>query len=219
MRIVIACQQHIIRTALRTLLGKKPEFKIVECTVNSHELLKTITKGQIDVLVLYLSKPESSMVQVVHDVVRRAPKMGVVILTVGYNQNYLLELFRAGVRAFVQTDDTPQDLIRAIHEAAVGKRFLTHEIYSKVFEFILDTAPGQYNSDDALDPQQQLTAREREVIQLSVEGYTCREIAERLGVSKRTIETHRGKAMHKLGLHTRIELLRYAISRGILPLE
>ena len=216
-KIAIASQQHIVRAALQTFLEKQPDFEIAECAVIDHELLEIITREQVDVVVFYFPKHESNIVQVVHDVVRQASKTGIVILMVDYNQNRLLELFRAGVRAFIQTDDTPEDLIRAIHEAAIGKRFLTHEIYSKVFEFILDTAPGQYNHDDVLDPQQQLTTREREVIQFSVEGYTCRDIAERLGISRRTIETHRGKAMHKLGLHTRIELLRYAISRGILP--
>ena len=124
---------------------------------------------------------------------------------------------RLSLPGSIDTDVPVEELLHAIRQAEQGQRYLPHPIYNKMIDTILSKIPTHPRSSvPNLNPEDRLTTREREVLQLAAEGRTCREIAQNLCVSTRTVETHRGNAMHKLGLSSRIELLRYAISRGLL---
>ena len=187
-------------------------------TVNG--LLHGSNGNVLNVLVCNLLKPDTDSVRQISRIAQDNPQTGVVLMGGHCQETYLIDLLRAGVRSFIPLDVSPEDLLNAIHEASQGRRYLPHPIYDRMLETMLDKVTTRSrNADPALDPYDRLTSREREVIRLAVEGHTCRDIAERLCVSARTVETHRANAMHKLGLNSRIELLRYAVSRGILSVE
>jgi DNA-binding NarL/FixJ family response regulator len=167
-----------------------------------------------------LLKPDTAEVRQVCQFTQDNPRIRVVIIAGNCQENHLIELLRSGVRSVIPLDVASEELLRALHEASKGRRYLPHPIYDRMIETILDKVPSSSrNADPAIDPYDRLTGREREVIRLAVDGHTCRNIAEQLCVSARTVETHRANAMHKLGLNSRIELLRYAVSRGILSVD
>jgi DNA-binding NarL/FixJ family response regulator len=130
------------------------------------------------------------------------------------NEAYVLEALGNGASAYVLKDSSSADLVLAVREAASGRRYLSPPLSDRAIEAYQEKAKAS-----ALDNYETLTTREREVLQLAAEGNTSSEIAARLGISPRTAETHRTHLMHKLGLHTQADLIRYALRRGIIPME
>ncbi|MEP6901057.1 MAG: response regulator transcription factor, partial [Actinomycetota bacterium] len=138
----------------------------------------------------------------------------VIILSMYDDEGFVLEALSNGVSAYVLKDAGSADLIQAVREVSSGHRYLSAPLSDRAIEVY-----EQMTKAGTMDKYETLTTREREVFHLSAEGHTNSEIAERLGISVRTAETHRSKLMHKLGVHTQADLTRYAIKRGIIPME
>jgi DNA-binding NarL/FixJ family response regulator len=130
------------------------------------------------------------------------------------NNAFVAEALRNGATGYVLKGSGEEDLVRAVGEAAGGKRFLSAPITERVITAYIE----QSRSAD-LDPHETLTPREREVLQLAAEGKSSTSIAARLHLSHRTVENHRANLMRKLGLQNQTELVRYAVRRGLIPLE
>nr|NIO71757.1 response regulator [Anaerolineae bacterium] len=169
---------------------------------------------QPDVLVLDLMMPGLNGLEVTRQVSQRSPRTHVVILSMHPNEAYVLEALRAGAAAYVLKESTSAELVRAVREAVAGRRYLSPPLSERAIEAYMQKAESA-----ALDPYETLTAREREVLHLVAEGHTNAEIAERLFISRRTVETHRANLMRKLGLRTQTDLISYALRQGILPIE
>jgi DNA-binding NarL/FixJ family response regulator len=137
--------------------------------------------------------------------------VGVVVLSMHDDEGFVLEALANGVSAYVLKDSNSSDLVQAVREVAAGRRYLSPPLSDRAIETYQQMA-----KIGAMDRHETLTTREREVLQLSAEGHTSSEIAARLGISTRTAETHRSHLMHKLGLHTQSDLIRYAIRRGVI---
>ena len=167
-----------------------------------------------DVLVLDLMMPGLSGLDVTREVVRRSPKTRVVVLSMYASDAYVSEALRNGAVGYVLKDADGAELVRAIRAAAEGQRYLSSPLSENARE-----AYERKALEAEVDIYETLTSREREVLHLAAEGLTASAIAERLGISPRTAETHRANLMRKLGLHGRTDMVRYALSRGILPLE
>jgi DNA-binding NarL/FixJ family response regulator len=130
------------------------------------------------------------------------------------NDAYVLEALRHGAAAYVLKGSAPGELVRAVREVAAGRHYLSPPLSERAIEAYRSQAQGQ-----TLEPYDTLTTREREVLHLAAEGRQNAAIAERLGISPRTAETHRTHIMRKLGLHSQTELVRYALRRGIIAME
>jgi DNA-binding NarL/FixJ family response regulator len=130
------------------------------------------------------------------------------------NEAYVLEALGNGASAYVLKDSSSADLLLAVREVAAGRRYLSPPLSDRAIEAYQEKARAA-----TLDNYETLTTREREVLQLAAEGHTSSEIAARLGISPRTAETHRTHLIHKLGLRTQADLIRYALRRGIIPME
>jgi DNA-binding NarL/FixJ family response regulator len=219
-RIIITGTNDMVRSLAEYYLAAQVDLEVlpsIEPTDNAAILEGEIDGTGPDVLVYTLLKPDTHHVRRVCQIAQEYPQLGVVLMGAHPHDGSLLELLRSGVRSFVPLDVPVEELLHAIRQAEQGQRYLPHPIYNKMIDTILSKIPTHPRSSDPnLNPEDRLTTREREVLQLAAEGRTCREIAQNLCVSPRTVETHRGNAMHKLGLSSRIELLRYAISRGLL---
>lgn len=211
--IALADDHQVVRNGLRVLLEAEPDFSVVGEAGDGLEAVRLVERLQPDVLVLDLMMPGLNGLEVARQVSQRSPQTRVVILSMYDNEAYVLEALRAGAAAYVPKESTSAELVRAIREAVAGRRYLSPPLSERAIEIYIQKAESA-----ALDPYETLTAREREVLHLVAEGHTNAEIAARLFVSPRTIETHRANLMRKLGLHTQTDLIRYALRRGILPM-
>jgi len=212
--IVLADDHQVVRHGLRSLLEAEPDFSVVGETGDGLEAAQLVERLQPDVLVLDLMMPGLNGLEVTRQVSQRSPRTRVVILSMHASEAHVLEALRSGAAAYVLKESTSAELVRAVREAVAGRRYLSSPLSERAIEAYMQKAESA-----ALDPYEMLTAREREVLHLVVQGHTSAEIADRLFISRRTVETHRANLMRKLGLRTHTDLIRYALQRGILPME
>ncbi len=212
--IVLADDHHIVRQGLRSLLEAESDFSVVGETGDGVEAAQLVERLRPDVLVLDLMMPGLNGLEVTRQVSQRSPQTRVVILSMHANEAHVLEALRAGAVAYVLKESTSAELVRAVREAVAGRRYLSPPLSERAIEAYMQKAESV-----ALDPYETLTAREREVLYLVAEGHTNAEIADRLFISRRTVETHRANLMRKLDLRTQTDLISYALRRGILPME
>ena len=212
--IVLADDHQVVRHGLRVLLEAEPEFRIVGEAGDGLEALEMLERLQPDVLVLDLMMPGMNGLEVTRQASQRSPRTGIVILSMHTNEAYVLEALRAGAKAYVLKSSTSDELVSAVREVAVGRRYLSSPLSERAIEAYTQRAEAA-----AMDSYEMLTTREREVLQLAAEGHTSAETAARLSISPRTAETHRANLMRKLGLRTQADLIRYALRRGIVPME
>ena len=212
--IVLADDHRIVRQGLRALLAAEENFKVIGEADDGREALELVRRLTPDVLVLDLMMPGLNGLEVARQLHRQTPKVAIVVLSMYDDEGFVLEALAHGVSAYVLKDSNSSDLVQAVREVAAGRRYLSPPLSDRAIETYLQLA-----KTGAMDKHETLTTREREVLQLSAEGHTNSEIAARLGISTRTAETHRSRLMHKLGLHTQSDLIRYALRRGIIPME
>ena len=209
--ILLADDHRIVRQGLRALLAGESDFEVVGEADDGREALELVKRLNPDVLVLDLMMPGLNGLEVARQLPRQSPGVRVVVLSMYDDEGFVLEALANGVSGYVLKDSNSSDLVHAVREVAAGRRYLSPPLSDRAIE-----AYQQRAKVGALDKHETLTTREREVLQLSAEGHTNSEIAARLGISTRTAETHRSRVMHKLGLHTQSDLIRYAIRRGII---
>jgi len=212
--IVLADDHHIVRQGLRSLLEAEADLSVVGETGDGLEAAQLVERLRPDVLVLDLMMPGLNGLEVTRRVSQRSPQTRIVILSMHANEAHVLEALRVGAAGYVLKESTAAELVRAVREAAAGRRYLSPPLSERAIEAYMQKAESA-----ALDSYETLTAREREVLHLVAEGHTNTEIAERLFISRRTVETHRANLMRKLDLRTQTDLISYALRRGILPME
>jgi DNA-binding NarL/FixJ family response regulator len=212
--IVLADDHHIVRQGLRALLEVEPGFNVVAEAGDGLEALQLVEQLGPNVLVLDLMMPGLNGLEVTRQLTKHSPKTGIVILSMYANEAYVLEALANGASAYVLKDSDSADLVHAVREVAAGRRYLSPPLSDRAIEVYQAKAKAA-----TLDRYETLTTREREVLQLVAEGHTNTDIASLLGISARTVETHRSNLMHKLVLHTQADVIRYALRRGIIPME
>jgi two-component system response regulator NreC len=212
--IVLADDHHVVRQSLRLLLEAEPDFQVLGEAATGLEAVEMAERARPDVLVIDIMMPELNGIDAVRQVKKQLPQTVVVILSMHENEAYVLEALRAGVSAYVLKKSTAQELVYAIRQGIAGHLFLSPPLSEHAIQAYLEKAQGT-----VLDPYETLTTREREVLHLAAEGLNHTEIAARLSISPRTVEMHHGNLMRKLHLRNQTELIRFAIQRGILPLE
>jgi DNA-binding NarL/FixJ family response regulator len=212
--LVLADDHHVVRQALRTLLEADARFVVLGECADGLQVADAVQRLGPDVLVVDLVMPGLGGLEVTRQVCRRSPQTRVLVLSMNISEAHVLQALRNGARAYVRKDATAADLTRAIVEVAAGRLYLSPPFSDRAIEAYrqraLAAVPDEYES---------LTHREREVLQLAAEGCGNREIAARLGISPRTAETHRANLMRKLCLRRPLDLVRYALRRGLLPDE
>ncbi|MDX6446584.1 MAG: hypothetical protein QOH71_3658 [Blastocatellia bacterium] len=212
--VVLADDHQIVRQGLKALLDAEPDLRVVGEAGDGLQAIKRVEMLSPRVLVLDLMMPGLNGLDVMRQLRRGSPHTQVVILSMYANEAYVLEALSNGASAYVLKDSSSADLVHAVREAAAGRKYLSPPLSDRAIEVYQEKARAA-----TLDRYETLTAREREVLHLAAEGKTSAEVAARLGISGRTAETHRSNLMHKLDLHTQADLIRYALRRGIVPIE
>lgn len=209
--VLLADDHPVVRHGLRALLSAETDLRVVGEVDDGLQVPDRVEQSKPDVLVVDLMMPGLNGLESTRRVVQRSPRTRVVVLSMHNNEAYVLEALRNGASAYVLKDSSATDLVRAVREVAAGRRYLSPPLSELSIEAYLEKARRA-----SPDPYETLTAREREVLQLSAEGHTSTEIGARLNISPRTAETHRANAMHKLHLRTHTDVVRYAMGRGLL---
>lgn len=213
-KVILSDDHHIVRQGLRALLESEPDFTVVGEAADGVETVQLVERLKPDVLVVDVVMSGLNGLEVTRQVKDRAPETHVVVLSMHDNEAYVLEALRAGAEAYVLKDATSRELTDAIHQVLDGRHYLSSSLSERAIEVYVRQA-----QESPLEKYETLTAREREVLHLTAEGHTSAEIAERLHISPRTVDTHRANMMRKLDLSSQTDLIRYAIQRGIIPLE
>lgn len=209
--IVLADDHHIVRKGLQALLSGEADFKVVGESSDGIETVDLVEKLKPDILVLDIMMGGINGLEVTRQLAKKSPQTGVVILSMHSNEGYVLEALRSGAKAYILKDNTTEDLVRAIREVAAGHRYLSSPLSERAI-----AAYTEKTSIDSNDPYEKLTSREREILQMAAQGLSNSEIASRLFISPRTVETHRANVMRKLGVRSHAELIKYAMLRGII---
>jgi len=211
-RIFIADDHPVFRSGLRALLEKEADFEVVGEAGSGTDTVHALDKGGVDILILDINMPGMPGPRVAETVLKKRPRLGIVVLTMHDDEYYLQELFRIGVRAFVLKKATATDLVQAIRTVYRGEQFIDSSLTSRVISSYVGRPDAKGVRLESLSP------REQEVCSLLAYGYTNAEIAQRLFISERTVETHRNNILGKLNLKSRVELVRFAIDNGLLRL-
>ena len=212
--IVLADDHALVREGLRTVLGGEDDWSVVGEAADGLQAVELVTQFQPDVLIVDLMLPALSGLEVIRQVNKGVPRTHIVALSMHADESYVLAALRSGASAYVLKDVSSTDIIQAIREVLAGRRYLSPPLSQYALEAYIQKAKGA-----PLDSYETLTTREREVLHLVAQGETTPAIAERLGLSPRTVETHRTNLMRKLGLRTQTDLIRYALQRGLIPLH
>jgi two-component system, NarL family, response regulator NreC len=212
--IVLADDHPLVRQGLRTVLETEGDCVVVGEAADGLRVVDLVERIRPDVLVLDLMLPGLNGLEITRQVTQRALKTRVVIVSMHAEEGYVLEALRNGASGYVLKDANPADVVLAVREAAAGRRFLCRPLSERAL-----AAYAQQAQAAPRDAYETLTTREREVFQLIAESASNTEVAARLGISPRTVETHRANLMRKLGLQSQTDLIRYALRRGIVPLD
>jgi DNA-binding NarL/FixJ family response regulator len=212
--VVIADDHVIFREGLRVLLSAVPNLRIVGEAGDGLEAMQLVERLQPDVLVLDLMMSGLNGLEVARQVSHRVRKTRVVVLSMHTNEAYVLNALRNGAAGYVPKGSGSTELVLAIQEVAKGRRYLSSPLSERAIETYI-----QKTQDSSLDLYETLTTREREVLQLAAQSCNNADIATRLSISPRTVESYRTNVMRKLGLHTPTDLIRYALRHGILQVD
>ena len=212
--LLLADDHPIVRQGLKHLLEAESNWKVVGEASNGLQAVQLTEKIRPRVLIVDIMMPELNGLEVLKQVKERSPATCCIVLSMQSADFYVVEALKAGALGYVLKETGPSELVQAVQQVIQGQRYLSPRISERLIDVLIET-----KHQPSSDPYQTLTNREREVLQMAAEGLSSSEIARRLSISPRTAELHRGRMMHKLGLRSQTDLIRYAFKRGILILD
>jgi two-component system response regulator NreC len=210
-RILIADDHAIVRAGLRALIqSESAMMELVGEATGGYETIELVEKVQPNVLVLDLSMPDLDGIAVTKKIAPQFPSLKILMLTLHEDEALLRAALKAGASGYILKRAAETELISAIHTILRGDLYVDPSLVRKLLSDESSAAVVQSQSTETLTP------RETEVLKLIVQGYTNRQIGEELNISVRTAESHRANLSDKLGLHSRVELVRYAREHGLI---
>ena len=208
MRLLIADDHGIVRGGLRLLLERQPDMQVVAEAADGIEAVAMALRARPDVCVLDVQMPRMTGLQATVEIRAHAPEISVLVLSMHDDERYLYEALQAGAAGYVLKREADTVLVDAVRAVARGEPFITNAAERSLVR--------EWMEDDSCGPVEPLTLREREVLKLIAEAHTNREIGEILHLAEKTVESHRANLLRKLGMRDRVELVRYAIRRGLI---
>jgi len=212
--IVLADDHQVVREGLGVLLESQADFHILGDAGGGIEAAQLVEQLKPDVVILDLMMGDMNGIEVTRQLAKHCPETMVIILSMHNDEAYVVEALRAGAKGYVLKESSSVDLVQAVRAVVRGHRYLSPSLSERAIEVY-----SRMTQEDVLDPYETLTGREREVLHMAAQGLTNAQIAKRLFIGQRTVETHRNSVMRKLQLKNQTSLIRYAIKRKIIPLE
>jgi two-component system, NarL family, response regulator NreC len=209
-KVLIADDHAIVRAGLRALIRAEPGLELVGEAAGGYEAIAMVEKNRPDVLVLDLSMPDLDGISVTRNIRPRFPGLRILVLTLHEDEALLKEAIKAGAAGYILKRAAEAELISAIQIILRGDLYVDQSMVRTLLGDPVQAPSPQSSSAESL------TSREKEILKLIVDGFTNRQIGERLVISIRTVEGHRANISDKLGLHSRVELVRYAREHGMI---
>jgi DNA-binding NarL/FixJ family response regulator len=207
-RIIIVDDHDAVRRGVRQLLETKPYYQVVGEAPDGRSALELARETRPDIAILDYSIPELNGFDLAHALKREFPRIEILVYTMHDREEIIMDVLRAGVRGFVLKSDTEKHLLAALDALSIHRSYFSGAISDALLNQFLESKPASLASS--------LTHREREVVQQVAEGRINKEIAQRLNISVKTVETHRASAMRKLKLRTTADLVRYAVRNQLI---
>lgn len=212
--VLLADDHPIVRQGIRNLLEADASFWVVGEAEDGLQAVQLAEQHKPDVVIVDMMMPRLNGLETIRQITSRLPNIRCIVLSMQSADPYVVQALKAGAAGYVLKDSAPNEIANAIQQVLSGKRYLSPQISEKLINLFIAEV-----ETDALDPYNTLTTRERELLQLAAEGLSNSNIAERLSISSRTVEQHRQSMMNKMGFNNQTDLIRFALKRGILPLD
>jgi DNA-binding NarL/FixJ family response regulator len=210
-KILIADDHGVVAEGLKHLVEAQSDMEVVACVADGREAVQLARDAQPDVVLMDLSMPELNGADATRAILQRDPKCRVIVLSMYSQREYVRRALKAGAVGYVVKRSAAKEVVEAIRTVHAGQRYLSPRVADVVLE--------DYTDDKQDDPLGRLSGREREVLQLLAEGRTGAEIAQRLSLSQKTVETYRARLVEKLGIRDVAGLVRFAIQKGLVSLD
>jgi two-component system response regulator NreC len=214
-KLLLVDDHDVVRSGIRALLEAQRDMVVVGEASNGVEALEALETAQPDVVLMDITMEGMDGLEATRLMKQTSQQAAVLALTIHEGREYFFEMLNAGASGYVPKSAAPEELMIAIRAVARGEVYL----HSSVARLLLRDYMHNGQDEDEGDPGARLTGREQEVLTLLAEGLVNREIGEQLGISPRTVARHRENIMRKLGLHSRTELVKYAIKIGLIDIE
>lgn len=208
--VLIADDHTIVRSGVRMLLEAESDIRVVGEALNGREALELTESLQPDVVLMDITMPEMDGLEATKQLKSRFPHINVLVLTMHRSDDYFFEMLKAGASGYILKGAKTSELINAVRIVQQGQVFLYPSMTQKLVQGYIRLAEWDHEGEPSLSP------REKEILRLLAEGYSNKEIAEKLVISPSTVHSHRGNLMDKLGLGNRRDLIQYARKRGLI---
>lgn len=207
-RIVIADDHAIVREGLKRIVGDAPDLEVVDEASDGNEVMRIVRARDFDVLVLDLSMPGRSGMELIKLVKSEKPRLRILVLSMHQELQYAVRAIKSGASGYLTKESAPAQLVQAIHKIAAGGAFISAEVAEQL---ALGVMPGSQSAA----PHESLSDREFQVFRLLVAGMSVTDIAAQLKLSVKTVSSHKANLMQKMGLGNQSELIRYALKHGL----
>src|SRR5437667_5004337 len=211
-RILLADDHTILRAGLKMMLNAQPDMEVVGEAQDGRQAIEETQKLQPDIVLMDITMPDLTGIEATRQIKRLFPDVKVLMLTMHEHDEYVFQALQAGASGYMLKEAADTELTTALHVIKSGQFYLSPTAQSVVVGDYLQ----KVRTGEERDSYSSLTEREREILKLVAEGFTNNQIAERLVISPKTVDTHRTHIMDKLNMHSRAELIKYAMRRGLL---
>lgn len=215
--VVIIDDHPLFREGLKSILQRSPAYKVIGEAGNAREGLQRVGELRPDVVTVDISLPDMNGIRLTEALAARSPKTRVLIVSMHCKIDHLAAAFQAGAKGYITKEAAAERLLEGLDTVCRGDYFVDSSVSRQVVKRLVEFPEREAKIMDAA--YRNLTRREQEILRLLAEGLTSREIAEQLAISPKTVENHRTNIMSKLGLHSTLELVRYAARLGLIDLD
>jgi len=212
---MLADDHAVVRSGLRMLLDAQPDMEIVAEAESGAEAVAKVKEFGPDIVLMDVEMPGMNGIEATREIKESVPETAVLALTMYEDDQYFFEMLKAGASGYVPKRAAPDELVNAIRTVSKGEVFL----YPTMAARLVNDYVNRDGSDASAEEEESLTPREKEVLIQIAEGLTNPEIAQELTISVKTVDRHRENIMRKLNMHSRIDLVKYAIRKGFIDLE
>lgn len=217
--VILADDHKLVRAGIKSLLENIRHVKVVGEASNGRETIKLTGKLKPDLVFLDIAMPEMNGLQAAERIKKEFPDVDIIILSMHLDEEYVIQALRTGASGYLLKDSAPGELELALDTIMKGKTYISPAIPGEMIDDYQERLKYASSPDEVKDSKEKLTTRQKEVLQLIAEGNSTREIAEKLFISVKTVETHRSHIMKKLGINDIPGLVKYAIRKGVIFAE